>query len=102
MGLLNKLFRRKNTDEIIDLDRIPEVTIDDVTQIEMPMGSFRRGNTAEDRVRVTMTMKKSTFEWYRRLCCEINTNGSETIRAALFFSERPFRKNPRLVKDFDE
>ncbi|UJX41719.1 hypothetical protein K9F62_03185 [Desulfovibrio sp. JY] len=100
MGLFSKFSRKK--DETINLDIIPEVEIEDVATIEMPHGSFRRKTIAEERVRVTLTMKKSTFESLRRFCNEVDANASQALRSGFRFAEQPFRKNPRLVKDFDE
>lgn len=106
MGLFSKLFGKKdqqNNDELVyDLDLIPEVTIDEVDVISMSHGSFRRKKPAEERVRVTMTMKVSTFEALRRFCNETNTNASQALRAGHKFSEHPFRKDPSMIKKFDE
>jgi hypothetical protein len=106
MGLFAKLFGKKdqqNNDELVyDLDLIPEVTIDDVDVISMSQGSFRRKTPAEERIRVTLTMKKSTFEALRRFCTETNANASQALRSGFRFAEQPFRKNTRLIKDFDE
>lgn len=102
MGLLDKLFRRKSTEETIDLDRIPEVTIDDVTPAEMPMGVFRRKEKKVEMVRVTMTMSQSTFEELRRMCSQLNVNASQTMRSAFHHSKPSFWKHPNLISLFDE
>jgi len=100
MGLFSKFSRKK--DEAINLDLIPEVTIDNVTTIEMPNGSFRRKEKKSEMVRVTMTMNKKTFEELRRMCAQLNVNASQTMRAAFHHSKPSFWTHPDMIPLFDE
>ena len=103
MKWLCRLFRRNDRyKDAINLDLIPEIKIGVVSDVTFPRGAFRRKMVAEERVRVTMTMKKSTFEALRKFCNEANTNASQTIRASFRYSEPTFRAHPKLIKEFDE
>jgi hypothetical protein len=105
MGLFSKLFGKKESEDVMDvynLDLIPEIDLSDMTDLTLPTTALRRKKEAEERVRVTLTMKKSFFEDLRRFCAETNTNASQALRSGHKFSEHPFRKNPKLIREFDE
>ena len=103
MEWLYRLFRRNDRyTDAINLDLIPAIGIDDISDVTFPHELFRRKDIAEERVRVTMTMKKSTFDALRMFCAEVNTNASQALRASFRHSEPTFRARPKLIREFDE
>ena len=89
---------------VYNIDDFPEIPVEEIVyekpSSDEPQVFYRR--EAEERVRVTLTMKKSTFNDLLTFCDKTQTSMSRALRAGHNFSKQPFLKEPKLIKSFDE